>query len=136
MLGDRPPRAVDEAIAIGERLSALILTVYLGVKEIAARAGINGAEVIVTDGVFGNANPIMEATRKKAHNMLRPLLDGGVIPVVTGFNGSATVDGRPTTLGRGGIQFLRFHSGRGPGRGRTVDLDRRGRNHEARTRAW
>jgi aspartokinase/homoserine dehydrogenase 1 len=103
MLGDRPPRAVDEAIAIGERLSALILTVYLGVKEIAARA-INGAEVIVTDGVFGNANPIMEATRKKAHNMLRPLLDGGVIPVVTGFNG-ATVDGRPTTLGRGGSDF-------------------------------
>ncbi|HMD48076.1 MAG TPA: aspartate kinase, partial [Bryobacteraceae bacterium] len=103
MLGDRPPRAVDEAIAIGERLSALILSIYLGVKGIAARA-INGADVIVTDGVFGNANPIMEATRRKARDLLRPLLDGGVIPIVTGFNG-ATVDGRPTTLGRGGSDF-------------------------------
>jgi len=103
MLGDRPPRAVDEAIAIGERLSALILSTYLGVKGIAARA-INGADVIVTDGVFGNANPIMEATRKKARDLVQPLLDGGVIPIVTGFNG-ATVDGRPTTLGRGGSDF-------------------------------
>lgn len=103
MLGDRPPRAVDEAIAIGERLTALILSVYLGVKEIPARA-INGANVIMTDGVFGNANPIMEATRKKTQELVRPLLDGGVIPIVTGFNG-ATVDGRPTTLGRGGSDF-------------------------------
>ena len=29
MLGDRPPRSVDEAIAIGERLSALLMAEYL-----------------------------------------------------------------------------------------------------------
>ena len=103
MLADRPARAVDEAIAIGERLTALILSVYLGTNGIASRA-INGADVIVTDGVFGNANPIMEATRKKARDLVKPLLDGKAIPIVTGFNG-ATVDGRPTTLGRGGSDF-------------------------------
>ena len=32
------------------------------------------------------------------------LLTGGVLPVVTGFNG-ATIDGRATTLGRGGSDF-------------------------------
>jgi aspartate kinase len=32
------------------------------------------------------------------------LLDRGVLPVITGFNG-ATADGRPTTLGRGGSDF-------------------------------
>ena len=103
MLGDRPPPSVDEAIAIGERLTALMLAEYLESKKIPARA-INGADVIVTDAVFGNATPIMEATRKKAQEGVKPLLEAGTIPVVTGFNG-ATVDGRPTTLGRGGSDF-------------------------------
>ncbi|HTB18643.1 MAG TPA: aspartate kinase [Bryobacteraceae bacterium] len=103
MLGDRPPRSVDEAIAIGERLSALMIAEYLEASGIPARA-INAREVIVTDAVFGNATPIMEATRKKASDVIEPLLASGVLPVVTGFNG-ATVDGRPTTLGRGGSDF-------------------------------
>ena len=103
MLGDRPPRSVDEAIAIGERLSALITAEYLEASGLPARA-VNAADVIVTDAVFGNATPIMEATRKKAASVLEPLLASGVLPVVTGFNG-ATVDGRSTTLGRGGSDF-------------------------------
>ncbi len=103
MLGDRPPRSVDEAIAIGERLSALMIAEYLEASGIRARA-INARDVIVTDAVFGNATPIMEATRKKAAAVLEPLLASGVLPIVTGFNG-ATVDGRPTTLGRGGSDF-------------------------------
>jgi aspartate kinase len=36
--------------------------------------------------------------------VLLPLLEQGVMPIVTGFNG-ATADGRPTTLGRGGSDF-------------------------------
>jgi bifunctional aspartokinase / homoserine dehydrogenase 1 len=103
MLGDRPPRSVDEAIAIGERLSALMIAEYLQASDVPARA-INAWDVIVTDAVFGNATPIMEATRKKAGTVLEPLLASGVLPIVTGFNG-ATVDGRPTTLGRGGSDF-------------------------------
>lgn len=103
MLGDRPARSVDEAIAIGERLSALLMAEYLEACGIAARS-VNAREVVVTDAVFGNATPIMDATRRKAEQCLRPLLASGVIPVVTGFNG-ATIDGRPTTLGRGGSDF-------------------------------
>jgi len=103
MLGDRPPRSVDEAIAIGERLSALTLAAYLESTGVAAEA-VSGAEVIVTDAVFGNATPIMEETRKKAETILRPMLAAGLLPIVTGFNG-ATTDGRATTLGRGGSDF-------------------------------
>ncbi|MBV9770401.1 MAG: aspartate kinase [Bryobacterales bacterium] len=103
MLGDRPPRSVDEAIAIGERLSALIIAEYLEGSGVPASA-INAAGVIVTDAVFGNATPIMDATRRKAAEVIEPLLMSGVLPIVTGFNG-ATVDGRPTTLGRGGSDF-------------------------------
>jgi aspartokinase/homoserine dehydrogenase 1 len=103
MLGERPPRSVDEAIAIGERLSALMISQYLEATGVPAEA-INGASVIVTDAVFGNATPIMPETRKKADQIVRPIMERGAIAVVTGFNG-ATMDGRPTTLGRGGSDF-------------------------------
>src|SRR5215469_13895902 len=81
MLAYRPPRAVDEAIAIG----------------VAAEA-VNAAGVIVTDAVFNNASPVMTATKEKAQARLTPALEHGITPIVTGFNG-ATADGRPTTLG-------------------------------------
>jgi aspartate kinase len=103
MLGERPPRSVDEAIAIGERLSASMLAAYLESQGTPAQA-INGSQVVVTDAVFGNASPLMGPTRDKCAAVLRPLLDVGRLPIVTGFNG-ATVDGRPTTLGRGGSDF-------------------------------
>lgn len=103
ILGERPPRSVDEAIAIGERLSSSLLARYLKATGVEARA-VNGSEVIVTDAVFGNASPQMEPTRQKCLALLAPLIEHGVVPVVTGFNG-ATVDGRPTTLGRGGSDF-------------------------------
>ncbi len=103
MLGHRPPRAVDEAIAVGERLSALLVDEHLRSRGIAAQA-VNAADAIVTDAVFNNASPVMDLTRAKARALLLPMLDAGSIPVVTGFNG-ATADGRPTTLGRGGSDF-------------------------------
>lgn len=103
MLGERPPRSVDEAIAIGERLSSTLLAHYLEASGINARA-VNGSDVIVTDAVFGNASPQMDVTEKRCLERLLPVIQKGTVPVVTGFNG-ATTDGRPTTLGRGGSDF-------------------------------
>jgi len=53
---------------------------------------VNAAQVIVTDTVFGNATPLMDETRGRAAIVLSPLLEDGMLPVVTGFNG-ATLDG-------------------------------------------
>ena len=103
LLGEAPPRAVDEAIAVGERLSTQLLAAYLESTGTRAEA-INAASLIVTDAVFGNATPLLDATREKSRTALLPLLAEGVLPVVTGFNG-ATADGRATTLGRGGSDF-------------------------------
>ena len=103
MLGYRPARAVDEAIAVGERLSALIVSEHLRSRGLNAEA-VNAAQAVVTDAVFNNASPLMDATREKAQARLLPILRVRGIPIVTGFNG-ATVDGRPTTLGRGGSDF-------------------------------
>jgi aspartokinase/homoserine dehydrogenase 1 len=103
LLGDRPPRSVDEAVAIGERLSAYIVASYLTDQGVPSEP-VNGADVIVTDAIHGNASPVMDRTREKARTVLQPLLDAGILPVMTGFNG-ATIDGKPTTLGRGGSDF-------------------------------
>jgi aspartokinase/homoserine dehydrogenase 1 len=103
ILGDRPVRSVDEAVAIGERLSALLVSEYME-SQGARAAAVNAADIVVTDAVFGNASPIMDATEVRAKEKLLPMLEAGMLPVVTGFNG-ATADGRPTTLGRGGSDF-------------------------------
>jgi aspartate kinase len=107
MLGVRPPRSVDEAVAVGERLSAYLMALHMNAEGIPAVA-VNAADVIATDAVFGNATPMMDQTRARAAAVLRPLLEGKndqhKVPVVTGFNGS-TLDHRPTTLGRGGSDF-------------------------------
>jgi len=103
MLNVRPPRSVDEGLAAGERLSALLVAECLNAEGTPAEA-VNAWDVVVTDAVFGNASPLMEPTREKARARLLPLLEKRLLPVVTGFNG-ATADGRPTTLGRGGSDF-------------------------------
>ena len=103
MLGERPPRSVDEAIAVGERLSAFLMARHMEAQGIPAVA-VNAAELIATDAVFGNATPLMEPTRVRANGVLGPILSRGDVPIVTGFNAS-TLDGRPTTLGRGGSDF-------------------------------
>jgi len=64
----------------------------------------SGSELIVTDDTFQNAAPLLEATRARVSARLAPLLDEGIIPVVTGFIG-ATEDGVTTTLGRGGSDY-------------------------------
>jgi aspartate kinase len=103
MLAERPPRSVDEALAIGERCSATLMAAYLDSAGTAAIA-INARELIATDNNFGNANPLMDATVARCAKVLKPKLGSGLLPVVTGFNGS-TLDGKPTTLGRGGSDF-------------------------------
>jgi len=103
MLGERPPRSVDEAVAVGERLSAYLMALHMESENMPAMA-VNAADVIATDAVFGNATPLMDPTRARAAVVLKPLLAQGKVPIVTGFNGS-TLDGRPTTLGRGGSDF-------------------------------
>ena len=65
LLGERPPKSVDQAIAIGERLSAFLIADYLSSEGTAAQA-VNAASVIATDAVFGNATPLMDATRERA----------------------------------------------------------------------
>jgi len=68
-----------------------------------ARA-VEATDLIVTDSHHGGAEPLADRTRERSEAVLRPLLEEGVVPVVTGFIG-ATADGVLTTLGRGGSDY-------------------------------
>ena len=103
LLRELTPRALDAVSSLGERLSAPL--VAAAVKEAgAACEAIEATELIVTDAFHGGAEPEMELTREKSQARMGPLLEKGIVPVVTGFIG-ATADGQLTTLGRGGSDF-------------------------------
>ncbi len=103
VLRELSPRAKDRLVSFGERMSSAILASYLNEIGVAAQQ-VEADRVIVTDGVFGNASPLLEETRERAAEVLTPALADGVLPVVTGFFG-ATVEGLTATLGRGGSDF-------------------------------
>jgi bifunctional aspartokinase / homoserine dehydrogenase 1 len=97
---DLTPSTRDSISSLGERLSAPIVAAVLEEHGVASEA-IEATALIQTDSCHGAADPHMGVTRKLCQERLRPLVQKGLVPVVTGFIG-ATVDGVLTTLGRGG----------------------------------
>ncbi len=92
--------ARDRALSYGERLSALIFAAALSARGTPARAVLAGDAGLVTDDRFGQASPLPGAEEHLARN----LAVRAPLPVVTGFLGR-TLDGRITTLGRGGSDY-------------------------------
>jgi len=103
LLRELTPRTLDAISSAGERFSARLLASALRESGFNAEA-VEATEVIVTDNHSGRAEPMIPETRERATARLAPLLAKRSIPVVTGFIG-ATVDGRLTTLGRGGSDY-------------------------------
>jgi aspartokinase/homoserine dehydrogenase 1 len=103
LLRELTPRTLDAVSSLGERLSAPIVAGAL--EEIGVRSeSVEATELIVTDPYHGGADPVMDRTRTRCEANLRPMLQDGIVPVVTGFIG-ATDDGVLTTLGRGGSDY-------------------------------
>ncbi len=103
LLRELTPRTLDSIASLGEQLSAPLLAGVLEELGVASEA-VGGREVILTDAHHGAAEPLMDATRSRSQTRLGPLLDKGIVPVVTGFIG-ATEHGVLTTLGRGGSDY-------------------------------
>jgi aspartate kinase len=103
VLGELTVRGRDVVTSFGEQLSVSILAAVLRDRGVRAQA-INAAQVIVTDDDFGKAKPLMDPTRQRLQQRVSPLVERGVIPVVTGYIG-ATEQGVTTTLGRGGSDY-------------------------------
>jgi aspartate kinase len=103
VLGEVTPRALDAIAGLGERMAARILAGAIRSAGVLAEA-IDATELIVTNDRYQNATPLMEPTRERTRARLLPLMQSGVVPVVTGFI-AATEKGVPTTLGRGGSDY-------------------------------
>lgn len=103
LLGELTPRTLDAVSSLGERLSAPLVAAALEERGVASKA-IGATELVVTDSAHGAAEPLMDLTRERCQAHVRPLLQQGIVPVVTGFIG-ATVEGVVTTLGRNGSDY-------------------------------
>jgi aspartokinase/homoserine dehydrogenase 1 len=103
LIRELTPRTLDSVSSLGERLSAPLVAAALEELGVTTEA-IEATGLIVTDGYHGAAEPAIDRTRERCEAQLRPLLQKGTVPVVTGFIG-ATPEGVLTTLGRGGSDY-------------------------------
>jgi aspartate kinase len=90
----------DGIAAFGELLAVTLVTGALEKRGGAAVACLE--PIILTNDLFGEAAPDLEATAEAAKRLLHHV--GAAIPVTAGFIG-CTRDGRVTTLGRGGSDY-------------------------------
>jgi bifunctional aspartokinase / homoserine dehydrogenase 1 len=93
----------DCLASFGERFSARLFAAALEKSGVAA-VPISSSDFVLTCDTFRDAKPHLEETRERGRDILLPLLEAGLVPVVTGFIG-ATPDGRITTLGRNSSDF-------------------------------
>ncbi|MFZ5623574.1 MAG: lysine-sensitive aspartokinase 3 [Gemmatimonadota bacterium] len=97
------PRHLDALAGFGELWSSLIVTMAMQGAGLPA-VWCDVRPVMRTDDRFTRATPLTEHLPERARAEFGPLLEAGKIPVTQGFLGS-TLDGIPTTLGRGGSDF-------------------------------
>jgi aspartate kinase len=97
------PELLDRLASYGERFSARLFAAALE-KSGVASVPVTSSEFVRTCETFRDARPDLLETRERGRDVLLPLLEDAVVPVVTGFIG-ATPDGRITTLGRNSSDF-------------------------------
>ena len=96
-------KAMDKVSSLGERMCVPVVSALLRRLGIPS-TNLTASQLIITDDQFGHAGVLFEQTEAVVKQRLKPLLDQGIVPVVTGFLG-ATRDGVITTLGRGGSDY-------------------------------
>jgi bifunctional aspartokinase / homoserine dehydrogenase 1 len=97
------PELFDRLTSFGERFSARLFAAALE-KSGVSSVPVTSSDFVLTCDTFRNAQPHLEQTKQRGRAVLLPLLEAGIVPVVTGFIG-ATPDGRITTLGRNSSDF-------------------------------
>ncbi|MGA3110780.1 MAG: aspartate kinase [Candidatus Bathyarchaeia archaeon] len=103
-VGELTPKSKDYVLSFGERLSAPIVWGALEDLKVESQCFTGKEAGIVTDSNFGEADPLMNFTTHLIRERIGPLLEKGVIPVVTGYI-AADQDGVVTTVGRGGSDY-------------------------------
>jgi aspartokinase/homoserine dehydrogenase 1 len=96
LLEDLSPKTLDYLLSFGERLSAVIISRFIGKADY-----YDARKLILTDSNFSNATVDFPATEKRIRSKLGNLKGTVVLP---GFVASDQ-QGRTTTLGRGGSDY-------------------------------
>ncbi|MEP7288890.1 MAG: aspartate kinase [Chloroflexota bacterium] len=97
------PRDRDAAMAAGERMMVHIIAALVRLEGLNP-APVDATSFIVTDDRHQSAIPLIDIIDERVEKVILPLLNAGVIPLVTGFIGT-TRTGAVTTLGRGGSDY-------------------------------
>jgi aspartate kinase len=103
-LGDMTPRSLAAISAYGERMSSLLCTAAFSQRGIPA-VHVDACEVMITDDVYGRAEPQADEIAEACRTIVIPLVRAGKAPIIGGFIGSAKGTGVTTTLGRGGSDY-------------------------------
>jgi aspartate kinase len=100
---------LDDILSMGERTSVRIFAAALrtnGLKSCYLDP-LDDRWPIITDAAFSNANPLLKECEKRIRACVLPIVEKGIVPVIAGFVGR-TMDGKITTLGRGGSDTTAF----------------------------
>lgn len=103
LLQEQTPRSRSLLVSFGERLSIHVVTAHLRAKGLIAEA-IDARDLIETTDNGQNGPVDFVQSTFQCQEKLLPLIDDGVIPVITGFL-ARNKDGFTTTLGRGGSDY-------------------------------
>lgn len=103
MLGEVTPRISDAVVAFGERLSSRVIAAAMRSQGLNAEQ-YDASQFVITNDAYGSAIPQWDETERRVRGGLLPVIETGVVPVLTGFIG-ATANGHFTTLGRGGSDY-------------------------------
>jgi aspartate kinase len=112
---------LDDILSMGERTCVRIFATSLrnnGVDAVYFDP-MEDRWPIITDDIFQNANPDLNACSKNIQEYVLPLVEKSTIPVIAGFVGK-TKNGKITTLGRGGSDTTAFLLAEGIGADQVV----------------
>jgi aspartate kinase len=100
---------LDDILAMGERTSVRVFAAALRTNDVQScyLDPLDDRWPIITDAAFSNANPILNECEKRIREHVLPIVENGTVPVIAGFIGR-TLDGKITTLGRGGSDTTAF----------------------------
>lgn len=100
---------LDDILAMGERTSIRIFAAALKANGVESRYfdPTDTEWPIITDDAFSNANPLLDHCEGRIRQFILPLVEHNIVPVIAGFIGR-TLDGKMTTLGRGGSDTTAF----------------------------
>jgi aspartate kinase len=100
LIRELTPRTKDYLVSFGERLSVRIAAAWLNSARIRARAFDSWQLGFISDSGYQSAELTKESWNLIPEKIL-PLVEDGLVPVVTGFI-ARDANGNITTLGRGG----------------------------------